>query len=266
MNKIKYNPKLYFLLTFIATYILWFTGAVVRRQENGESSYMIFMILGLISPFLISTILILSSKDKNARKDFTDRLFNFRRIDYKMIPVMLFIMPLSVIISAFISILFGGDSSQLQFAEGFSFSTGFVPVLIVLLLAALFEELGWRGYAFDSLQNRFNLKKATLFFGILWSLWHLPLVFVINSYQWEIWQQNPLYAINFFIGIIPLGVIITWICIKNEKSIPAAVIFHFITNISQEMLNISQNTKCIQTIVIAIVAGLIIKYDKKVFN
>ena len=61
-----------------------------------------------------------------------------------------------VTISAWISLLFGQPLTQLQFAEGFSFSVGMVPVLAVLVLAASFEELGWRSYALDSLSARFN--------------------------------------------------------------------------------------------------------------
>ncbi len=113
-------------------------------------------------------------------------------------------------------------------AEGFSFSTGVVPVLTVLLMAAAFEELGWRGYAFDSLLSRFNYFKSSLIFSILWSLWHLPLILVKDSYQYEIMQENMFFAVNFFVSIIPMGFIISWICIKKQKkAFFAAVLFSF---------------------------------------
>ena len=182
-----------------------------------------------------------------------------------MLPAFLLIMPLSVLASIFLSLPFGGSVSQFQFAEGFSFSSGFVPVLLLLLLAASFEELGWRGYAFDSLQSRYTYFTASIIFSILWSLWHFPLIFVNNSYQYEIFHESIWFGVNFFVSIIPMGVIISWICIKNGKSVIAAILFHFIVNMSQEILAISQTTKCIETVVLAVVAAVIIVLDKELF-
>ena len=66
-------------------------------------------------------------------------------------------------------------------------------------------------------------------------------------------------------SIIPLGVIVSWICIKNGKSVIAAILFHFIVNISQEILNVTQSTKCIETVVLALVAIAIVVMDRKLF-
>ena len=140
-----------------------------------------------------------------------------------------------------------------------------VPVLLLLLLAATFEEFGWRGYAFDSLQSRYNYLTASIIFSLLWSLWHFPLIFVKDSYQYEIFHQNIWFGVNFFVSIIPMGIIISWICLKSRKSVIAAIVFHFIINISQEIFEISQTTKCIQTAVLILVAAMIIAIEKEMF-
>jgi len=260
----QYKPIRYFITTFLVTYVLWFIGAYFSyRDESG--SYYLLMLVGLMTPFLISLWMIFTSNDSRLKHDFINRLTNPRLIQPKILPIFILVMPLSVIISIIISLLVGESNSQFQFAEGFSFSSGFVPVLLLLFLAAAFEELGWRGYAFDSLQSRYNYFRATIIFSILWSLWHFPLIFVKDSYQYEIYNANIWYAVNFFVGIVPMGIIISWICIKNGKSVIAAVLFHFIVNMSQEMMEISQNTKCIQTFVLTIVAGIIIYFDREMF-
>ncbi|WP_440948383.1 MmRce1 family CPBP family CAAX prenyl protease [Methanosarcina sp. T3] len=261
----KYKPGVYFAATFIATYVLWFAGAYLSFQDDESGLYMLLMLPGLMAPFLISLIMIFTSKNPDLKKDFINRLTNLRLIQPKILPAFFLIMPFSVLASILLSLPFGGSVSQFQLAEAFSFSTGFVPVLFLLMLAAGFEELGWRGYAFDSLQSRYTYFTASLIFSILWSLWHFPLIFVNNSYQYEIFHENILYGVNFFVSIIPLGVIISWICIKNGKSVIAAILFHFIVNISQEILNISQTTKCIETLVLAVVAVAIIALDKELF-
>jgi len=264
-KKYKYKPLFFFSMTFLVTYSLWFAGAYLSFQDDKSGLYMLLMLPGLMAPFLISLVMILTSKNSDLKKEFVNRLINPRLIQLKVLPVLFLIMPLSVLASIFLSLPFGGSISQFQFAEGFSFSTGFVPVLLILLLAAGFEELGWRGYAFDSLQSRYNYFKASIIFGILWSLWHFPLIFVNNSYQYEIFHENIWFAVNFFVSVIALGVIISWICIKNRKSIIAAIVFHFIVNMSSEILEITQITKCIQTVVLIVVVVAIIAIDKEMF-
>lgn len=265
ISNYRYDPKAYFIRTFILTYILWLLGAYVSHQDDKSGLYLLFMLLGLMTPFLISVVMIMKSKNPAIKKDFFNRLINPRLIQMKMLPVFLLIMPLSVLVSILLSLPFGGSISQFHFAQGFSFSTGIVPVLLLLILAASFEELGWRGYAFDSLQSRYNLFTASIIFSILWSFWHFPLIFVKNSYQYEIFQESIWFGMNFFVSIIPLGIIISWMCIKNRKSVMAAILFHFIVNISQEILAISQTTKCIETLVLTVVAAVIVVVDRKLF-
>lgn len=260
-----YKPKVYFFTTFIATYVLWLMGAYLSFHDEQSGLYMIFMLLGLMAPSIISVMMIVKSRNSCLKKDFLNRLINPRLIRLKMLPAFILIMPLSVLVSIALSLPFGGSISQFQLADGFSFSSGFVPVLLLLLLAASFEEFGWRGYAFDSLHDRYNLFTASIMFSILWSLWHLPLVFVNNSYQYMIFHENIWFGVNFFVSIIPMGVIISWMCVKNRKSVIAAILFHFIVNISQEILAMSQTTKCIETGVLAVVAAVIVVLDKEMF-
>lgn len=264
ISNYKYKPLLYFSMTFLVTYALWFAGAYVSYQDE-SGLYMLLMLPGLMAPFLISLVLILTSKNSDLKKDFVNRLINLRLIQPKMLPVFVLIMPLAVVISIFISLPFGESISQFQFGEGFSFSTGFVPVLFLLVLTASFEELGWRGYAFDSLQSKYNFFTSSIIFGILWSLWHFPLIFVKNSYQYEIFQENIWFGVNFFVSIIVMGVIISWIWIKNKKSVITAILFHFIVNISAEILEITQITKCIETVVLTVFVVAFIAIDKEMF-
>lgn len=265
ISNFTYRAYNFFLATFLATFICWFAGAYLSFQSENSGWYMVLMLPGLMAPFLISLMMILRSKNVDLVNDFINRLINPRLMQLKTLSMLALLMPLSVIISILLSLPIGGSMSQFQFAEGFSFSSGFVPVLLLLLLAASFEELGWRGYAFDSLQSRYTFFTASLLFSILWSLWHFPLLFVKDSYQYAIFHENVWFAVNFFISIVPMGIIISWVCIKNRKSIIAAILFHFIINISQEILNITQMTKCIQTLVLVGVVAVIVALDKEMF-
>ncbi|MBD3346435.1 MAG: CPBP family intramembrane metalloprotease [Chitinivibrionales bacterium] len=260
-----YKPVPYYILTYLITYALWFTGAYMSHREWGDGPHMILMLAGLIVPFVLSLVFIFASGKPVLKRLFFNRLVNIHLIAPETFPFIFLIMPLSVLLSIVLSLPFGGTISQFHFAEGFSFSAGFVPVVLLLFLASTFEELGWRGYAFDSLESKHTFFTASVIFGMVWSFWHFPLLFVKGSYQYEIFHQNPLYALNFFVSIIPLGVIISWVCIKNGKSILAAVLFHFIINMSQEVSAISPATKCIQTGVLTMIAVALIMVDRELF-
>jgi len=164
-----------------------------------------------------------------------------------------------------ISTIFGYSFDQFTIADEFSFSIGGIPTLLVLLLAACFEELGWRGYAVESLNNKFNYFEATAIFGVLWSLWHLPMFFIPESYQAELLQEDFILVINFFVSIIPLAFIISWFCKKTSGSILGAILIHSVVNLSQEFFLVSPYTKCIQTLILIVIAAIFIIVDRNVF-
>ncbi len=265
MSAYQYKPMRYFVVTFLVTFAFFFAGAYLSYQDDGSGGYMFLLLAGLMTPFVVALAMIFRSNNAALKKDFINRLVNPKLIEPKILPFFFLVMPLVVLVSITLSLPFGGSIEQFHWAEEFSFSTGFVPVLLLLLLAATFEELGWRGYAFDSLERRYTYFTASIIFSVLWSLWHLPLSFVQNSYQSEIFQENIWYGLNFYVSIIPMGVIISWICLKNRKSILAAILFHFIINMSQEALAITQQTKSIETVVLTVVAVAIIIIDREAF-
>lgn len=259
-----YNSRLYYATVLIATYWFWFAAAYLSFR-NASGAYLPLMLLGLIAPFITSLVMILGSKNSSLKNDFIDRLVNLGRIEPKTLPTLFLMMPVAILLAIIISLPFGGSTSQFGLSEGFSFSVGAVPLLLLLLVAAAFEELGWRGYAFDSLLSRHTFFKASIMFSIFWALWHFPLFFVKSTYQFGILHQNIWYAVNFFAAILPMGVVISWIWMKNNKSILAAILFHFIVNLANEMFNITQATKCIETAVVALFAVLIIWIDRELF-
>lgn len=260
-----YKPLRFYVTTFVVTWLSWFLSAWLSFNTDSDVLYVIAMLPGLVAPFVIALIMIFSSKNPELRKGFIDKLFNLKLIKVSSLPAIILIMPLTVLASISVSTLFGQSWDQLQLAEGFSFSAGFAPVLLVLFMAASFEELGWRSYAVDSLSERYSYFRATLIFSVLWALWHLPLFLIKDYYHYEILNSNPLFAINFMVSTIPLAFIISWVCKFNSGSISAAIFFHFLINLVQEAMQITQETKCIQTIILIGVAVLIVILNREIY-
>ncbi|MGL1894261.1 MAG: CPBP family intramembrane metalloprotease [Spirochaetaceae bacterium] len=115
------------------------------------------------------------------------------------------------------------------------------PVLIMIILivvnstiglligfAAIGEEIGWRGFLVVELNKHFNFTKTSLISGILWGLYHVPLliIIVVPKLNVSIWPLL-LFTLTSSIG---LSCIMAWLRIKSG-SVWTAVIFHAALNI-----------------------------------
>ncbi|MEA5597000.1 type II CAAX endopeptidase family protein [Rivularia sp. UHCC 0363] len=93
----------------------------------------------------------------------------------------------------------------------------------VNFLANTCEEIGWRGFALPHLQKRHNALYATLIVGILWGLWHLPLIFLAGPMSE--------YPFLWFISIAADAFIYTWIYNSTKGSILPVALLHGSGNI-----------------------------------
>ena len=170
-----------------------------------------------------------------------------------------------VVCSILLSLAFGQSLDQFSFTEDFSFTgVGIGSALITVTLASIIEEVGWKGYCEDSIGAYMNWFWESLIFGALWSFWHFPLLFIKGTYQAGL-MVNPLYVINFFISGIPLGYIITWVYLVSDRSILACMVYHLTVNFLQEKIAMTPETKCVETIVVTVVAAMIVAANKDMF-
>ena len=72
------------------------------------------------------------------------------------------------------------------------------------------------------------------------------------------YSMGIMYVINFLLSVIPLDFLQTWVYVKNNRSMLATIIFHLFINIMQEKINMTPETKCIQTIFVVIAPIIIL--------
>ncbi|GHU57599.1 CPBP family intramembrane metalloprotease [Clostridia bacterium] len=223
------------------------------------------MLLGLFVPAVTAATTVLTSKTAALKADFKAKLIGAFRVKPLIVLVAIATFFGIIAVSILLSTLAGQSLDQFSFVEGFSFSIGGSSALLTIVLAALLEELGWRGYAEYAIASYCSWWKESLIFGAVWALWHLPLFFVPDTYHYNILQQSPLYMVNFFVSIMPLGFIVTWVYVKNERSIFACMIFHFFVNLLQEKVAMTQTTKCVETLVLFAAAAIVVATNRELF-
>lgn len=260
VNSYKYRPVLFFFLAYLFTWIFWIPAIFVPGNPGA-----VLMLTGLIAPAVVSTVMILTSGSASLKQDLKNKIIGFYKV--KWLNVLLAILVFAVIVacSILLSVAFGQSLDQFSFTKDFSFTgVGIGSALLTVTLASIIEEVGWKGYCEDSIGNYMNWFRESMIFGILWSLWHLPLLFIRGTYQAGL-MVNPLYVVNFFISGIPLGFIITWVYLVSDRSILACMIFHLVVNFMQEKIAMTPETKCVETIVVILAAAIIVIMNKDMF-
>jgi len=92
------------------------------------------------------------------------------------------------------------------------------------LLAGLFEELGWTGFAFPRMSARLGALAGALVLGLLWALWHFPVVDSLGaaSPHGSAW---PLFFGAFAAVLVATRVLIGWLY-ANTGSVLGAQFLH----------------------------------------
>lgn len=265
MEGYKYRPARYFCMVFVFTWAFWIAAAFISQSDSDNGVSTLLMLLGLFVPTVTTLITIFASKNTALKCDFKEKIVGFYRVKPSIIILSILVMFFIIGASILLSLPFGQSLEQFSFVEDFSFSIGGIPTLLILVLTASLEEFGWRGYAQDSLANQYNWLKASVIFGIVWALWHLPLFFIQDTYQHGIMQMNPWYMVNFIVGIPPMAILFTWVYVKNNRSIFACMFFHFFVNFLQEQIAMTQVTKCVETAVVYIVVAVIVFANRALF-
>jgi membrane protease YdiL (CAAX protease family) len=99
-----------------------------------------------------------------------------------------------------------------------------VPIFVTMLLSNVWEEIGWRGFALPRFQEKYGDLSIAVIMGLLWSLWHLPLLLNPTSPMSGLpWYGEILFS-------IALTVIYTWLYNNTRRSLLFVSIFHAMSN------------------------------------
>jgi hypothetical protein len=270
----QYKPHHWAALTLGFTWVPWAAAIAVGAGQEEVEAYSFqgvvfaFAIFGLFGPTIASLIMIFRSGSRALKADFKDRLFNLRRIIPRFL-VLTIVLPTAVVSTAIgISLLFGQPTDQFSLtADTNELGKLFMMVLLTMILAPIFEEMGWRGYGVDSFRSKLSPLKMSLAFGVFWGLWHAPLFWMPGTYHYGLAQMDsPIYAINFFVSIIGAVIVINWLFYKNNRSILAAAVAHSAGNAAGVLIAATPTTDLISTGVYFAVALVVVLLDRKHFN
>ena len=96
--------------------------------------------------------------------------------------------------------------------------SGLIAGVTVNAIAAFGEEYGWRNYLVGALRE-VKFWKAALFIGVVWGIWHFPLILMGHNYP-----NEPQWGVLLMIVMcILLGIIELYFVLKAKSMIVAAI-------------------------------------------
>ena len=95
------------------------------------------------------------------------------------------------------------------------------------LMAGLFEELGWTGFAIPTLRQRHNVLSVGLIVGFLWGAWHLLInLWTSGDAAGALSPTLFLHSLIFSLGILPAyRVLMVWVYDRTQ-SLSLAMLMH----------------------------------------
>jgi len=173
------NPWRFFALALGISWFFWM-WVILLGWNVFTFPAIVLGALGLFGPAIAEIILISRTHDKEEWRDYWQRVFDIRRIGKRWHLVIWLTFPVLNTLALLLSVLTGSPWPEFETAKNLlSEPWRILPFAVfILLYGPLPEELGWRGYALDGLQARYNALFSSLILGVVWALWHLPLFFM----------------------------------------------------------------------------------------
>ncbi len=255
----------YFILTFLISWILWSPFYFLKEASE------VWVLPGAWGPTIAAILLTYYREGKRGIRELLKRILVWR-VPFKYYLFSIFGVLLLATISIFIYSSFGNaipDSTILL--KGMGLSEGQLGLAILLspiffLISTVFggpiaEELGWRGYAQEMMQQRLGPNFTGLIIGFLWGIWHLPLILFFPKAIGDIpvWVYIPLMT--------SMGVIFSWLYNRTKRSVLLAVLLHGGMNFTLGFLGAdilkNQNLLMVQVGLIIVIAIILAKSNKK---
>ena len=228
----------FYILAFIITWLCWVPQAAYSHGFFPFDSPLLY-VLGGVGPLAAALVVARALYGKKDGEEVFKPLMRWR----------VGIVWYAVVLLGSVGIMLASMGLRGELGQGVERITPSLALLLTFLkylLAAIPEEVAWRGFALPRLQSRYSALTSSLIIGTLWALWHLPLLFIKGT----IMATYPL--IPYFLGVIAAAIVYTWLYNNSKGSVLIVTIFHAASN------TVGPNAGVEQTAVILFLAAIIV--------
>jgi membrane protease YdiL (CAAX protease family) len=209
----------FFLLVFILTWVVWVPRASgAPLGVLGQAWTWIPAIAALLAAALTG--------GRGALRELGSRLVRWR-VGWQWYVVVILGPAVFSLAVAGVYTLFGGSWAEAAPPAILAGPLLLLPLFLAILTLTdgLGEELAWRGFALPRLLTRYNALVASVVLGVIWALWHLPLLWT---------EGNGMFHLPVWLLLLDLtakSILFTWVFLHTRGSVLIAMLFHGATNL-----------------------------------
>lgn len=185
MEKQTRFPYAYFLVTFLWSWLLWLplvmAGAGILPLDVAilGAITMPLTIIGAFGPAAGAFYCLNKFNGRDAVRQYLRGLLDFR-LGWRAWLVPILVLGTSTWLAWILPELWGEPRVEMLLPTLWVFPP---YVVIMILFGGGQEELGWRGYILDFMEDRLGPWLGNLVLGVIWAVWHLPLFFIPGTSQ-----------------------------------------------------------------------------------
>lgn len=237
MKKKRLHPWCYLAIVLLLTWIFWIPACFL---PPGSSLIRVLHYIGGVMPVLVTLFVIHRREQPAYRQEYWKRLYEVKRIPPLWALVIFLSVPALTAVGYGLDVLLGGPGGTVDpLIEFLTQPLSLLPFAVFMLLfGPLPEEMAWRGYGLDKLQERHNALVSSLILGVVWTVWHLPLFWMNGSYQHSLGVGTTRFWL-YMVDKIPITILMTWIFNNTQRSTLSAVLFHFMINFIGELVDLT---------------------------
>jgi membrane protease YdiL (CAAX protease family) len=206
-NLLHRHPVLtYFLATFSISWLGAFAVAapyLLRHQPVPKLAGILMFPVMLVGPSLSSIVLTALLDGRSGLHQLFSRM---RRISFPARWWAALLIPPVLIFTVLLSLR---SSVSPAFTPGM-----FLMGIFFGIPAGFFEEIGWMGFAFPRMSQTRSPPSAGILLGLLWGLWHLPVVDFLGAASPHGRYLLPYFA-AFTCAMTAIRVLIAWLYAKS---------------------------------------------------
>lgn len=215
----------FFLLVVVLSLPIWLMGAVAGQLlPEGLLGNLPISSLMACCPLLAAVILIRRQEGSDGVKQLLLRALDYNRIRPTIwYAPILFLMPALMVLEYGVTSILRGPLPEPQIPV--------LPVLasfVVFFIAAVGEEVGWQGFAFEPLQERWNALTASVIVGTVWAVWH-----IVPFLQMD---RTPAWIAGQCLAMVVARMLYVWLYNNTAKSVFAVIVFHAMHNVTTVLL------------------------------
>ena len=230
----------YFAIAFGGTWLLLLVPVLAQNGLGllpitvpDVAMFVLFVTATLVGPTLGAIVMTAATGGRPALRHFFHRYLQVR-VGLRWYLLALLGVPLIILLAE--SASFGLVPFQTALAQWPVFLTAYLPaVLFSMIMPALFEEPGWRGFALPRLEQQYGPVPGSLLLGLLHQVWHLPVFFITMGIMAEGPFNGGVFAYRIFSSLV-LAVIWTWVFNNARGSIFMALVLHGTNNAASALV------------------------------